>query len=112
MDKVERYREIIRETLRSFTERRYANADVTNEAIFDEARDHYLIVSTGWEGKTRRVYYSLVHLDIIDGKIWIQRDGTEDGIGYRLEAAGVAKSDIVPAFHPENVRPLTGYAAA
>ncbi len=112
MDKLERYRNIIRHVLLSLTERRYANADVTNEAVFDEGRDRYLVVSAGWEGKTRRIYHSLVHLDIVDGKIWIQRDGTEDGIGYELEAAGVPKSDIVPAFHPESVRPYTGYAIA
>ena len=112
MDQIERYRKIIRTALLALTERCYANADVTNEAVFDESRDRYLVVSTGWEGKSRRIYYNLVHLDIIDGKVWIQRDGTEDGIGYALEAAGIPKSDIVPAFHPENVRPYTGYAIA
>jgi hypothetical protein len=54
----------------------------------------------------------LVHLDIINGKVWIQRDNTEEGIGYELEAAGIPKSDIVPAFHPADVRPHTGYAVA
>ena len=29
-----------------------------------------------------------------------------------LEAAGIPKSAIVPAFHPEDVRPHTGYAVA
>jgi hypothetical protein len=53
-----------------------------------------------------------MHLDIVDGKIWIQRDGTEDGIAYELEEAGVPKSDIVLAFHSEDVRPHTGYAVA
>lgn len=110
-DNIEHCREIIRDILLALTERRYANADVTNEAVFDEGRDRYLVVSAGWEGN-RRVYHSLVHLDIVGGKVWIQRDGTEDGIGYELEAAGIPKSDIVPAFHPENVRPHTGYAVA
>ena len=36
----------------------------------------------------------------------------EDGIAYELEAAGVPKSDIVLAFHSEEVRPHTGYAVA
>ena len=112
MDKVEQYREIIRNLLLPLTECRFANAKVQNEAIFDREKDHYLVVTTGWEGKDRRVYFTLVHLDIINGKVWIQRDGTEDGIGYELEAAGIPKSDIVPAFHPENVRPHTGYAVA
>jgi hypothetical protein len=112
MDKVECYRRIITEILLPLTESRYANADVQNEAVFDREHDRYLIVSVGWEDHSRRIYHSLVHLDIINDKVWIQRDGTEDGIGYELEAAGIPKSDIVPAFHPENVRPYTGYGVA
>jgi hypothetical protein len=112
MDKVECYRQIIREILLPLTKIRYANADVVNEAVFDRENDRYLIVSAGWEGKDHRIYYTLVHLDIINGKVWIQRDGTEEGVGYELEAAGIPKSDIVPAFHPESVRPYTGYAVA
>ena len=54
----------------------------------------------------------MVHLDIIDGKIWIQRDGTEDGIATDLEAAGIPKSDIVLAFHPQRLRKYTEYAVS
>ena len=112
MDTVAHYRQIIRDLLLPLVERHYANADITNEAVFDEVNDRYLIMSVGWQGRSKRMHGCLVHLDIINGKVWIQRDGTEDGIGYDLEAAGIPKSDIVPAFHPENVRPHTGYAVA
>jgi hypothetical protein len=112
MDKVERYRQIVRDILLPLTERKYSGEKVINEAVFDEANDRYIIVAVGWLDSSHRVYYNLVHLDIINGKVWIQRDGTEDGIGYALEAAGIPKWDIVPAFHPENVRPYTGYAVA
>ena len=112
MDRLERYRQIIRDLLLPLTQRRYSGDKVTNEAVFDEANDHYIIVSVGWLDSNHRIYFNLVHLDIINGKVWIQRDGTEDGIGYELEAAGIPKEDIVPAFHPENVRPHTGYAVA
>lgn len=84
----------------------------TNEAIFDREQDRYAILSAGWEGSERRIHYCLVHIDTIGGKLWIQRDNTEDGIGYDLERAGIPKTDIVPAFHPVNVRPHTGYAVA
>jgi hypothetical protein len=47
-----------------------------------------------------------LHLDILNGKVWIQRDGTEDGIADELEAAGIPRSDIVLAFHPEKDRAL------
>ena len=108
LNKLETYRRIINDVLTPYISIRYANGDITNEALFDRENDRYTIISVGWQGH-RRVHHSLIHLDIIGGKIWIQRDGTEDGIGYELEAAGVPKEDIVPAFHPENVRPLTGY---
>ena len=112
MEKLEIYRDIIRKTLLPLAERKYSDRDVVNEAVFDENNDRYLVMSVGWEGKVRRIHGCLAHLDIINGKVWIQRDGTEDGIGYELEAAGIAKSDIVPAFHSESVRPHTGYAVS
>lgn len=110
MAALERYREIIKETLLPIAQRQYTDRDVMNEAVFDEKNDHYLVMSVGWEGRVRRIHGCLAHLDIINGKVWIQRDGTEDGIAYDLEAAGIPKSDIVPAFHSEDVRPHTGYA--
>ena len=54
----------------------------------------------------------VAHLEIIDGKIWIQRDGTEYGIAHELEASGVPKQRIVLGFHPPEIRPRTQYAAA
>ena len=62
---------IIRELLLPLTEARYANADITNEAVFDEHNDRYLIMSVGWEGRTKRIHGCLVHLDIIGGKVWM-----------------------------------------
>ena len=51
----------------------------------------------------------LVHLDIIDGKFWIQFDGTNRPVADELVAVGVPKEDIVLAEKPADVRPLTGY---
>lgn len=105
MDTLKRYRTIIESVLMPYAERCYSDTGITNEAVFDQLRDHYLIVSVGWQG-VRRVQHCLLHLDIINGKIWIQRDGTENGIADELEAAGIPKSDIVLAFHPEKDRAL------
>jgi len=112
LDKLGRYRQIIRDVLSPLAQIRFSNLGIVNETAFDTEQDRFIVITTGWEGRDKRIYFSLVHLDIINGKIWIQRDGTEDGIGYALEAAGIPKEDIVPAFHPENVRPFTGYAVA
>ena len=49
-------------------------------------------------------------MDIINGKIWIQHDGTKDGVARALEELGVARQEIVLGFHAPVQRPLTGYA--
>jgi hypothetical protein len=77
--------------------------------VFDSENDSYLLITLGWDG-VKRIHGCLVHLDIIDGKIWVQRDDTEDGVTYELEAAGIPKDKIVLGFHPQNVRQHTGYA--
>ena len=102
----------MREVLAPLANIQFSDPNIVNEAVYDTERDRYLIVTAGWEGASKRIYFNYVHLDIINGKVWIQRDGTEDGVGYALEAAGIPKEDIVPAFHPENVRIHTGYAVA
>jgi hypothetical protein len=112
MDKLTQYRKIVRDVLTPVANRPYSIPTLVHEAVFDTEQDRYLVLTIGWEGRVRRIHHCLVHLDIIDGKIWIQRDGTEEGIAYALEAAGVPKSDIVLAFHSEEVRPYTGYAVA
>jgi hypothetical protein len=70
-----------------------------------------LLITLGWDS-VKRIHGCLVHIDIIDGKIWVQRDGTEDGVTYELVAAGIPKEKIVLGFHPPNVRQHTGYAIA
>jgi len=112
MDKLTQYRKIVQDVLIPIAERRYSSSTIYHEAVFDGVNDRYLILTVGWERRVRRIHHCLIHLDIIDGKIWIQRDGTEYGIAYELEEAGVPKSDIVLAFHSEDVRPHTGYAVA
>ncbi|NER33043.1 MAG: XisI protein [Oscillatoria sp. SIO1A7] len=48
---------------------------------------------------------------MVGDKIWIQRDGTEDGMATELAAAGIPKEQIVLAFHPPELRQYTEYAA-
>jgi hypothetical protein len=53
-----------------------------------------------------------VHIDIRNGKVWIQQDGTEDGIAEALVEAGIPRDHIVLAFKPPEIRPYTDFAAA
>ena len=80
------------------------------EIVFDRQRDRYLVVEAGWE-RGYRIHGALLHVDMIDGKLWIQHDGTEEGIAPEL-VAGVPKDRIVLAFRSPEMRLLTEFAAA
>lgn len=54
----------------------------------------------------------LVHVELIGDKVWIHRDGLEDGIANDLVRAGIPKSQIVLGFHPPEVRPHTEFAVS
>ncbi|MEA5475993.1 XisI protein [Pseudanabaena galeata UHCC 0370] len=111
MEKLTQYRQIIQSILLTYTEIPYSHGELICKPIFDEIHDSYLLITLGWDRKTR-VHGSLIHLDIINGKVWVQRDETEDGVTSELFAAGIPRHDIVLAFHPVDVRPYTGYATA
>ncbi len=111
MDTLDTYREIIENILVEYTKIPYAYSDIQTEAAFDRKHDRYLLVNVGWDSG-KRVHGSLVHIDIINGKLWIQRDGTEHGVARELVTAGIPKDRIVLGFHPEDMRQYTDYAAA
>ena len=110
---VEQYRQYIQDILLARAERvaQSQNSSQTEtQVIFDEKRDHYQLVHVGWRRNGRRNYGCVLHLDIKDGKIWIQQDGTEEGIANVLVNLGVPKTDIVLAFHDPFMRQYTGFA--
>ena len=113
MDKLEKYRDIVEKFITDYAQYQYAYGQVERQAVCDRTRDQYLLMISGWESdKIHRVHGCIIHISIINGKCWIQRDGTEDGVAYELETAGIPKSDIVLAFHSAEVRHHTGYAVA
>lgn len=111
MDKLERYREIVRRLIEEYAGYKPANGQIETEAIVDQARDHYEVMHVGWDG-VRRVHGAVVHIDIHDGKVWVQYDGTTRPVADELMAAGIPREDIVLAFHPAELRPLTGFGVS
>lgn len=113
MDKVNKYRKIITEVLSYYAKlpsiSTTSSSEMEEQLILDTERDHYQILNIGWEGG-KRVYYPIFHLDIKNGKIWVQEDATDFDIVGTLEEKGIEKSDIVLAFHAPYKRPYTGYA--
>ncbi|MEJ7710868.1 MAG: XisI protein [Pyrinomonadaceae bacterium] len=88
-----------------------ARGEVQIETVFDEANDHYELIYAGWNG-VYRIHGSVLHIDIRNGKVLIQQDGTEEGIAEELVRAGIDRQDIVLAFKPPEVRAHTGFAVA
>lgn len=109
MVSVENYREIVQEILKEYSTHQPAYGDVEMELIFDRERDRYQLVCTGWNQK-RRIYGSLIHIDIKRDKIWIQSDGTEVGIANLLVDKGIPKQNIVLAYQSPSLRPYTEFA--
>lgn len=81
------------------------------QLLTDETHDKYQLLAVGWE-KSERIYYVIFQADIINNKIWIQEDNTEDGFANLLLEKGVNKQDIVLAYYPDYHRPYTDFATA
>jgi len=110
-DKLNRYREIIKQVLVEVASYGSNQDEIEDRPLFDAQADSYAVISEGWQDD-ERIHHILVHLEIIDGKVWIQADNTDMVIARQLERAGIPKNDIVLGFHPADVRPHTEYAAA
>ena len=109
MDQVDSYRQIVKSVLREYAQYRPATGDIDLETISDETTDHYELLAIGWQGK-RRVHGCLVHIDIIDGKVWLQHDSTDAAIAEQLIENGIPANQIVLGFQPENYRQYSGFA--
>ncbi|MGK7891718.1 MAG: XisI protein [Leptolyngbyaceae cyanobacterium] len=109
MDKLEHYRQVIRKILNNHTKVAYKNSQIKFETVFDNESDRYLLMILGRENK-RYEHGCLIHIDIINGKIWVQRDGTELGVANELVEAGVPKDNIVLGFKSPERRKDTEFA--
>ena len=108
---IAQYRQIIEKTFQDYADFLDTDRQIQIELVLDQTRDRYLLVETGWQNGYR-IYGTLLHIDIIDQKIWIQHDGTEDGIADELVAAGIPHNQIILAFKSPEIRPYTGFAVA
>lgn len=111
MDTLKEYRRIIRELLEKYATYKPARGDVQIEVVLDQDNDHYELMYAGWNGKYR-IHGSVLHIDIRNEKVWIQQDGTEEGIAEELVKAGIPRERIVLGFKPPEIRAHTDFAVA
>lgn len=111
MDNLEHYRQLICSIITEYAEIPYSYGDIQRHAVFDIKSDRYLLMILGWE-ETKQVHGCLIHIEIMNGKIWIHRDGTEDGIANEFLSAGIPKDKIVLGFRSPEIRKYTDFAVA
>ncbi len=109
LDQSQSYLSIVLDVVHHYAQYQPSLGNIELQAIVDG--EHYLLMSFGWNGD-RRVHSIILHLRIVDDKIWIERDETEEGIAHDLLARGVKQDDIVLAFYHPDDRKLTDFAIA
>ena len=112
MDKVKKYRRIVRKIVEEIAQWSLGNSDIETMSAIDEVNGQYLLLSDGWL-LDNRFYGPLIHIEVKnDGKVWLRHDGTDLEVGQQLLKAGVLPTDLVPAFYDPSTREHTGYAVA
>ena len=111
MDKLEKYRQAIQDFLTDYASVPIANGEIESYTVFDLVGDHYQVMSVGWNGY-RRVHGCVLHVDIKDGKVWIEHNSTESRVAYELMEMGVLREDIVLGFQFPALRQYTEFATA
>ena len=91
----------------SVAQYRLQRDDVEVDVI--DANGHAQVIHRGWNGD-ERVYVVLVHLRLVENRIYVERDGTSDGVATHLLNAGVPHAQTVMAVHPPYLRHLTAFA--
>lgn len=77
----------------------------------DDVRGEYSLFMVGWQG-ARRIHGPMIHLEVRGDKIWIQSDGTPEGVVDELLEAGVPEKQIVLAWQHPFKRQFTPFAVS
>ncbi len=109
MDRSAEFRMIVKRVFQAVERMTPSDGDVRTELVCDDALGHYQLGQVGWE-KRRRIDNIFLHADVLDGKIWIQHDGTDLPLAALLMEEGVPKECIVLAFHLPQLRSYTDFA--
>lgn len=112
MDRVAVYRRIIKQMLAQRADLMRSQPLPGEEVVclFEEETDNYMLLRLGWV-RGKRLYSITLHLRLVNGKIHVEQDWTEDAVAELVEA-GVPKEEIVLAFSPPELRQEAEFAVA
>lgn len=111
MDKLKLYRQSIKNLLTEYQSLEKESIYRESQLIFDENKDHYLWLKIGWNDQ-KRIYYTVIHFDIKNDKIWLQQNATDLNPAEDLIELGVKREDIILGLQPPHKRPYTNYGVA
>jgi hypothetical protein len=111
MEKIKQYSAILTRIIEEEAQRVSTHPEIEVCAICDPVHHQYQLLYLGWQG-INRVFTPMIHLRIHNEKVWIEQDGTEEGIATQLLAAGLTRDEIVLAFYSPQKRPFTEFAVA
>jgi ketopantoate reductase len=109
MDRIEEYREIVKRVIQEVADYAPPEEGIRREIVLDDANGHYQLSEVGWKNR-RRIHGTLAHVDIHDGKVWVEHDGTDLEIVQDLLDAGIPPDRMVLGFHPPAHRKYTEFA--
>jgi hypothetical protein len=79
------YSEVVQTILKNHVRNR-PHSQIEVQFIFDIESDRYQVLNIGWQDLTR-IFGCIIYVEIKEGKIWIERDGTEAGVANELVEA-------------------------
>lgn len=97
----------VEEVLKTYIMRPYSPFE--RKLIVDQDRRNFIVLLMGWQGY-RYIHTCIIHVEIVDDKVWVQADNTEAGITDELVVAGIPKEQIVLGFQSPFERSLTEFA--
>jgi len=111
MDKVEKYKEIVKKlTFEVGKLGTKADDILKTQFITDDEHGHYLLYFNGWVSDMERTYGCFMHIDVTqEGKVWLQYDGTDLVLAQQLMDKGIAKEDLILGFKAPFKRKLMGF---
>lgn len=104
MDSLTHFRQKIQKILSEFADKWQHSANTLKViTLFDKEQDHYQVLQMGWE-KGQFVFSCMIHIDIIDERIWIQRNTTDTELIPLFVAEGISPSCFAIGFIPVNMQ--------
>lgn len=111
MDRLNLYRNSVKQIIERCYSIKSDNPNIQVNLIIDQERNHFIVMDIGWENEESRIYDVVMHLSIIENKIWIQKDVTDMNPAEELIQKGVPKEDIMIGFMPLYKRKYSEFTA-